>query len=206
MTCVIGFRTNNNIIMSCDTQGSNGYTKENITYENCKIIKRQGLLFGIAGSFVLSDLIRYHLHIPAWDDQKYGQLAYVHKMLMPSIKSCFRENNFLEISDNVCDMEGSIILGMPGRSKEERPKLLKIQSDFSCLEIENDYCAIGIGELAALGSIFGYAPDRQDETEIQKCLMTAQNAANFFNVGVSEEIVIKTLKNSDDYLGYKEEE
>lgn len=205
MTCVIGFKTNDNIIMSCDTQCSNGYTKDNITYENTKIIKRQGLLFGISGSCLLTDLLRYHLHIPAWDTQKYGVLAYVHKLLIPEIKRCFKVNNFSEVSDNVCSMGGDIILGIQGRRAGNIPRLLKIQCDFSVLEVDNDYCAIGIGELAALGAIYGYNPNREEEDDIKSCLITAQRAANFFNVGVSNEVIIKSLKDKNDYLGYEDD-
>lgn len=211
MTCVIGFKSRDNIYMSCDEEISNGYTKEFLSYSSAKIIKRQGILFGICGSCVLMDLIRYELKIPAWDLEKYSTRAYLHKMLIPSLKRCFDKNNFSEIKDNVIEIYGEILIGISTPNAFPHPYhsiLAKIQSDFSCVEIQKNYNAIGCGKLAALGAMYAAektnAENMPDEL-IRMNLKIAQNAANCFNSGVGNEIMIKTLRDSDDALGYEKD-
>ncbi len=202
MTCVVGFNSGNKIYMSCDSEVSNGYTKEHLNYESSKVIKRKGILFGICGSCVLTDLIRYELLIPTHDTVKYSTMAYIHKLLIPSLKRCFRGNNLAEIENNSISMPGELLIGI----NSINPRLVKVQSDFSCFEITDIYSAIGCGELAALGAMFANITNCRYDADIRANLQTAQRAANHFNSGVDSKIIIKTTDDLDDELGYKEED
>ena len=147
MTCIIGFidKQNDCVWMGSDSLGSNGYTKS--VQHQTKSFKHsvfKDVVIGSTTTFRHIDLLKYSEDL--FDElDMYKETDIDHKYMVtkfiPKVITLFEEN----IKDTK-EKGANFIVGA-------KNKLYEILPDYSVLEPELGFCAVGCGEEVAMGSL-----------------------------------------------------
>lgn len=149
MTCIVGVidKEKNCVWMGADSLGSDGYTKA--IYRDPKLFRNvnfKNVVMGSTTSFRHIDLLRYDETLfPEIDNLKH--IAVGHKYMVtnfiPRLVTLFQDNiKNMESTERGC----SFLVGVDN-------KLFEIQDDYSVLDPQNGFAAVGCGNVAALGSL-----------------------------------------------------
>jgi ATP-dependent protease HslVU (ClpYQ) peptidase subunit len=141
MTCIVGFKHNNKLVLAGDYMASNLWTSNHVS--RSKIVKKNPhVAFGYCGSFKLGQLLEH-----SWSPPIFAHDAnldtYIYSDLPASIRNLAKTN---ELDDKGL-MNGSLIFLVMGR-------LFSIQSDYSVLEYDNPIYTIGSGKWPARSVIY----------------------------------------------------
>lgn len=112
-----------------------------------KVWKANGMLFGACGSFRVSQVIRWQVHIPAYDPDT-EILSYLTGPLMDSLRDELDMRGTLQawLDDATEGIDGGLLVAMEGR-------VFEVYQDFGIGELVHGYGAIGCGGPIALGSL-----------------------------------------------------
>lgn len=195
MTCIIGFtdKENNVSWLGADSLGSNGYTKSvNMAVKIFRNETFKNVLIGGTTTFRHLDLLKY-------SDKLFDEVDWLkntdidHKFMVtkfiPKVIELFKDGI---ISEEEKNRGGNFIVATPG-------KIFEVQQDYSVLEPELGICAVGDGEIVAMGSLL---TTKDLDMSIQDKIIKALEAAEQYCCGVQrpfhllctdgrEEIVIK---------------
>ena len=192
MTCVVGIVQDGRIYFGCDSLGSNQALKS--SYTNPKIFTKEiaevvdsrvvklPVIFGIAGSYRLQNLIMYNFEVPQIPDDMETEI-YFAKVFIPEMIETLQEHNAIGVDNNVIHLDrGTLLIGL-------KNKLFTIQSDLSFVESSSPYATIGSGEAFALGSLYS----QDTSIKAKKRIKTAIRAAKEFSPGVGGNINYATI-------------
>lgn len=146
MTCTIGFRLKDGVIMASDSAGTANDFQ--IIRRDPKIFAKNNILFGIAGSFRMRDVLMYDVKIPQ-KKNKQTLDEYVRTDLIDAIRTTFIKKGICKVEDNENTSLGSILLGIEN-------KLYVIDSDFQVGENLDPFAVIGSGEVMATGILAAF--------------------------------------------------
>lgn len=156
MTCVVGLVANSKVYIGADSLGSGNGVKQvyntpklavlDINYRKDKYSLQQvPMLIGYTSSYRMGDLLRYKLTPPPLDTIQ-GINDYLVVDFIPELIKCFEENHFAKTKEG-SKSGGNFLIGF-----EER--LFQVQDDFSVLEPECAYTAVGSGQEFAMGAMY----------------------------------------------------
>ena len=131
MTLVVAIEHKDQVFMGCDSMMSDAHTKD--IFDRPKIIKKEGILFGYSGNFILDNLIRFSLQIPKGEKNE----DWLYTQLLPKIREHFGEKPSLE---------GDALIVISG-------KVYHLQEDFSIVRSKRGYISIGSGNEVAFGAL-----------------------------------------------------
>lgn len=140
-----------------------------------KVWKANKMLFGACGSFRVSQVIRWQVHIPAYDPDT-EILAYLTGPLMDSLRDELDVRGTLQawLDDATEAIDGGLLIGMEGR-------VFEVYQDFGIGELVHGYGAIGCGGAIALGNL---AATEGMDLKPKKRVQMALEAAERHSAGV----------------------
>lgn len=161
MTCIVGIVKNGKVYVGGDSASSNGYDMS--LRPNEKVFVRDGVVFGVCGSWRANDLLKYHLQVPGphGDDLK----LYIATTFLDAVRDCFKVGGYAEKENEVETTSSMFFVGMSGR-------LFEISTDYQVAEV-HEYSAIGTGADAALGALYATLK-RSPMTRIRIALEAAE--------------------------------
>lgn len=188
MTCIVGYldRKNGCTWIGGDSLGSNGFTKEIIALGKVfKCRSHKSVVIGSTTSYRHIDLLRYSENLFPEIDAIHGAAIdhqYMVKEFVPRLVELF--------GTGVKDKEelergGNLVVGAGDR-------LFEIQCDYSVIQPSEDFCAVGSGEIAALGSLFTTKSIK--DMSIPDRILKALEAAEHVCVGVKRPFILKNTQ------------
>lgn len=174
MTSVCAITDGKKIIMAADSQATVGYQKSiRITP---KVFKRDGFLFGCAGSFRMIDILQYSFILPKHEPDINVE-EYIRNIFINELRDCFKKYGFCKITENVEYFEsgGSFLLGYRGR-------IFSIEADFQVAENIFHYDATGSGAQLILGAFYALKHLKLSQKETLDYVL---GAATTFDCGTS---------------------
>ena len=181
MTCIVGIKTASGVILAADSLGSsNGLKQEFSTAKLIRIAvdsRQDGvfageipILIGYTHSFRMGNILKHCLKPP----EITGSVdKYLVSKFIPELMRCFEQEGFAR-EDNKVKSGGEFLLGIAGR-------LFTVQSDYSVIEPEEGYTAIGSGQEIALGALYAYEDCNIEERD---SAIGAVSAASKFSTTV----------------------
>lgn len=176
MTAIIGLKTAEGVYIGADSCAQAGNTWITYPIASRKVFKRDGFLFGVAGSLRAIQLLQYKLQIPE-HPERYGYGKAVEKYLVvdfvEAVRDLFKENGLSHIENNE-ETGNQFLLGYRG-------ELFSINSDFALGAKAMNFFCIGSGMDVALGAMdaLDYLGPGNEERRIEKALeITARFIAN----------------------------
>jgi len=132
-----------------------------------KVIQLNGMLIGTAGSPRYRQIIQHHmtgLRKPTPDE---SMLRYLAVEFIPALRQALRENGFSKTDAGQENSEYSaMLIGYQGQ-------LFRIECDFSILQWERDFDAIGSANSIAFGAMAALSPRLAPEKRITRVLEIA---------------------------------
>lgn len=169
MTCIAGVVENGRVHIGADSAGIESW---NVTIrKDPKVFRRGEMIFGVAGSFRVNQLLRYSLkipkHIKGVSDHKYLCTVFA-----DAVRDCLKAGGSAKKKEEEEEFNALFLLGYRGH-------LYGFESDYQVAMVHENYSAFGCGKIPALGSL--YSTDHlHPETRIKKAL----KASEHFNMGV----------------------
>jgi ATP-dependent protease HslVU (ClpYQ) peptidase subunit len=186
MTCIVGFtdKETNQVWIGGDSLGSNGYIKD--VQALPKVFRHdtfKNVIMGSTGSFRHMDLLKYSENLfPEidWYKGKNIDHKYMVKTFIPNLITLFQENVIDKPREN---RGGNFLLGVEG-------KLFEIQNDYSVLQSNSGFAAVGCGGDVALASLITTTKHFKDKLTPVEHITYALEAAEELCEGVQRPFYI----------------
>lgn len=189
VTCIVGVvDTDGSIYMGGDSAGT-ANTGEQSAFNNHKVfLPKLGphFVMGAAGSFRLSQLLRYTFEPPLPPGPFVDLEGFMVTTFVKALRKCFKDAGFERQMDTAPEFPGGFLVGYQGR-------LFRIEDDYQVMIEQREYIAVGAGESVAMGAMFaakGHPAER---------IRTALSAASAFNAWCREPYKIVTLPFSPNW-------
>ncbi|GAB4528644.1 MAG: hypothetical protein OHK0046_47760 [Anaerolineae bacterium] len=137
MTTIVGIERDGVVYMAADSQTTISGYKYQITQK--KLFWNRDILFGVTGSVIVNQLLRYHLQLPAHDNGLSDD-HYMIQHVMPAVRTVLEPIK----GDGYDDFWA--LMGYRGR-------LYMISYGFECVRPAEFYAAIGSGRDYAIGAV-----------------------------------------------------
>jgi len=145
VTVIVAARTEDGIVMACDSQTSAGWHK--MERDVPKLWVTGEWLFGAAGSVRAAQVVRHHTSWPKYrPDEEYDFEAFAVKKIIPAIRTAARDNGALETSAGI-ESVGCSLLGVIDGN------IVEFGHDGSVVCEPSGRMAIGSGYAQALGHL-----------------------------------------------------
>ena len=143
MTCIVAVVEQAIIYFGGDSISVKDYNK--ILNRDSKIFQRNGILIGTCGSVRMRNLLQYRLEIPEYAGG--DPMEFLVNDFVVAVRECFKKNGFVQEERGREMFDGRILLGF-------EHDLYVVGCEFDIGRFAEPYCAIGIGEEYAYGSLF----------------------------------------------------
>ena len=183
MTCIIGLKTENGILIGGDSAISLGDTVRKLA--NPKVFRRGQFIIGVCDSLRVLQLVRYKLAIPpirGKDLHKYMVTDFVDAM-----RKCFKLAGAARKENEEEEVSGNFVIGI-------RDRLFIIFDDYAVEEVSDGMSVSGSGEEYAYGSLYSSRGDPDDERRV----LDALEAASYFCASVGPPFIILKVKVKND--------
>lgn len=178
MTCIVAIVEQGIIYFGGDSISVKEYNK-NINRDS-KIFKRNGMLIGTCGSIRMRNLLQYRLEIP--DYPGGDPMAFLVNDFLDAVRECFKKEGFIQEERGREVFDGRFLVGF-------EHELYVVGNEYNIGRFAEPYCAIGIGEEYAFGSLF--STSRFGLQPLQRLEMALQ-AAERHSTEVSSPFVFLT--------------
>lgn len=177
MTCIVAISSDDGrIYMGGDSAGIDFDSALTLGIgAETKIWEDRGILFGAAGSFRVSQVIRWQTAIPLYNSD-VEPLEYITGPLMTALRESLEHHGSLTTweEDSTQGIDGSLLLGFRGGVYE-------VYEDFGVGHLIHGYGAVGCGATLALGNLV--ATEDMDVSP-KKRIKMALKAAERHSAGV----------------------
>ena len=164
MTCIVGYKTENNIYIGGDSAGVDG--SNIIVREDEKIFKNGEFIFGFTSSFRMGQILRYNF-IPPKRKENITDDEYLYGDFINEIINIFKKKGYAKIELNQTE-GGTFLFGY-------KNKLYYVGSDFQIGKSTKEYNSVGCGENYALGCLYALENEKISiELKIKKSLEAAE--------------------------------
>jgi ATP-dependent protease HslVU (ClpYQ) peptidase subunit len=169
VTCIVAVKTTDGVLLGGDSLGSNGYS--GTPYQAPKVFRlSRQVAAGFTSSFRMGQLIQHHVTPPTLHG---NERTWAIAELIPVIRETFKSHGYAHVHNNE-ECGGVFLLGI-------RDRLFLVQGDYSVLETQHPYDAIGSGESYAMGAMHAL----HGKLKPRPLLKAALDAASQFAVGVA---------------------
>lgn len=164
MTCIVGYKTKNNVFIGGDSAGVSG--RDIIIRADEKIFKKEEFIFGFTSSFRMGQILRYNF-TPPKRKENISDDEYLYNDFIGEVIKVFKKNGYAKVDSN--QVEGGVFLF--GYKNE----LYYVGSDFQIGKSTKDYNSVGCGDKYALGCFYALEDEKLPiEAKIKKALETAE--------------------------------
>jgi ATP-dependent protease HslVU (ClpYQ) peptidase subunit len=182
VTCVIGLLCGNRVIFGADSAGTQPGTLDQARFRTSKSFTNGPYVFGGAGSYRMIQIVEHCFEPPEPDWDKLER--FMAHDFADSLRESLKEHGWLEqLDERDSASGGELLVSVGGR-------LFLAEPDFSILEPEQNYYAIGYGAPYAIGALHATAA-LDPPIEARERVMIGLRAAQEFNAGVREPFVIE---------------
>jgi len=181
MTCVVGLVDGASVWLGADSAASAGCERFPRSEYERKIVRRDGMLFGVTGPSRAIQIIEYALQVPEHPDT-LSTFAYLVKHLMPALRTAIVEHDGLKINDQSDGWE--FLLAYRGG-------LYSICHDLS-VTVLPDYGAVGCGHMIALGSLYSTLSPRTGLDAIARINLALRASARH-DIHVADPFILERL-------------
>ncbi len=182
MTCIVGvLGSDGKVYIAGDSVGSDNNGGHVSSLKTRKVFKKDDkMIIGYTHSYRMGQLVQYGLTLPAdcYDDP----LEYMVKSFIPALRKCFTDNGYIEKKDEQ-EKGGCFLVGY-------RHRLFQVQEDFSVVEVDCGYDAVGSGTKYALGSLYTRP---LLGCNLESGVITALEAASYFDGKVGPPFWVESL-------------
>lgn len=184
--------------MGGDSLGSDGYSQAvNLAGKVFHNDILNNVVIGGTSTFRHLDLLKYSKNLfPEVDKYKLekGEITIDHKYMVtsfiPNVIALFQSGVVSEVDKN---RGGNFLIGING-------SLFEIQTDYSVLEPQDCYSAVGCGELCAKGSLYTTTKYMKDNLTPKEHILYALEAAEKTMCGVKRPFVIINSKGEKEII------
>jgi len=148
MTCIVGLKTTNGVILGGDSAASTWNTVRTLAYS--KVFSKDGTLYGFTGTIRMGQLLRYSFQPPARDGQEV--MAYLVTRWTDALRTTFKDAGFAS-KENEVERGGHFLIGYDRR-------LFHIEGNYQVFEASDGFDAVGSGEEYALGALHATAGEK----------------------------------------------
>lgn len=186
MSTVVAIKHKGTTWMGADSQGSSD-NHSNLYPLIPKVIHKDGMLMGFAGSFRLIQLLQCGSLPPAPEDADFDSfMRYLTLNLVPKIRSLQSKHGLIGKDQSGADQSGGSVLLASGAH------LVSLETDFAALPIHN-HSSIGSGYRVAMGSLHSTAQIPGLKNDPEKRLLMALEAAAEHDIYTSAPFVVMQL-------------
>jgi len=178
MTCIVGFCTNEGVMIGGDSAGVNnrmGVTER----ADKKVFRRDQYVFGGCGSFRMLDIIQYQLAPSPYYDGQGDERKFLVVNFIPELREVLKANGLL-YRENEVERFGNAAF-LVGLNK----RLFMIWDDLQVGEASCGWAAMGCGQDYALGALWAVSAVGVRMKPEDK-ILTALKAAAKLSGGVIE--------------------
>lgn len=157
MTCIVGVRTENGVVLAGDSVGSDRRINTHRSDTKTFNLGPQVAL-GFTSSYRMGQILRWHVDIDPLVDamRRYTDMwDWVGKLFIPAARSAMKDHGFATVS-NGNESGGTFLLAV-------RDRLFLVDADFQVGEPSNGYDACGSGDSVALGALHAIIGSRDIE-------------------------------------------
>ena len=174
MTCIVGVRTKDGVVMGGDSAAVSGLSRS--CRKDPKVFRRGDFIMGFTVSFRYGQILQYEFDPPELPTNCKSGKA-LHKFMVtqfiPELRETLRQHGWLKIQDGI-EENGYLIVGI-------RNFLFEVDTDFQVGWPAESFAACGCGEDYALGAL---AILDNVEIEAEEKVKLALAAAARFSAGV----------------------
>lgn len=181
MTCIVALQHDGKVYVGGDAAGTQGWSMHYVRHPTPKVWEKDDMIFGLAGSPREAQIIRHLAHFSRCHPDMDGT-EYMIGVVAEGIREALRSHGALQIENNVETMQSNLLIAF-------RDQVYEVETNFSVLQSDQPYTAIGAGRDYALGSLHASAPDLDPTQRVTKAL----EAAAAFNASVRPPFTIKML-------------
>lgn len=147
MTCIIGVVDQGNVYIGGDSCASDDNTSRPVRSPKIFTLESASgdtMLIGYCESFRMGQILAHDIILPL-HPKKQSNIQYLHRSVLPNIRTALRDGGQLTIENNV-ESSGEFLIGYRGQ-------LFLFQDDLSILEPTDQMTSIGCGTECALGAM-----------------------------------------------------
>lgn len=183
MTLIVGIEENNKVWLGGDSGIFDETGQEKALYQEEKVFRKSGFLFGGAGSIRLCQVIKYHFSPPQLRPREDPYRFMVKKFTKSLAKCLEKYANYLLKGE----LDLDLMVGYKGR-------IYSIDSEFGVFRDEvNRYNAIGAGSDIAKGVLYSLAKIDKDKHPPDFRMKMAFEATSRFNTLVASPWKVMTI-------------
>lgn len=181
MTCIVAIVERGIIYLGGDSISVKDYHKT--LNRDSKIFQRKGILIGTSGSVRMRNLLQYRLEIPEYSGG--DPMAFLVNDFLEAVRECFKRDGFIQEEKGREVFDGRFLLGF-------EHELYVVGNEYNIGRFAEPYCAIGVGEEYAYGSLFstgqlGFQPLQRLEMALQAAERHNTDVSGPFTFLTSEE-------------------
>lgn len=165
MTCIVGLIENDKVYLGADSLASNGFVKD--VKSQPKVFKLGDFIIGTTGSQRMSQILRFSTELPKIYDTEIFE--FMCTKFVDTLRSIYGDKGFLQKTSDGDEKGGFILVGYKNR-------LFEIQSDFSIVEVLDNFMAVGSGMYHAQSAMYILQDDKTltPEQKLTKALESAE--------------------------------
>ncbi len=184
MTCIVGIRHDNGVLLAGDSVGVNGGGDASMRKDPKVFALNRHVAIGYTSSYRMGQLLRFNLALPAivdavGDRRSDDAFEWAVKEFIPAARTALKDGGYAQ-TDSGEERGGFFLLAV-------RDRLFEVQSDYQVAEPTPVYLATGSGEPFAIGALHALcSPTAKTITKAKArdCATKALEAAVFHNAYV----------------------
>lgn len=180
MTCIVGLIEDGKVYMGGDSAVTT-YVVQSLALK--KVFRLADCVIGCAGSLRILNLLAYAFSIPAQPEEVSVE-CYFTTLFVDALRALLKEAGSVTKQNEKEENLGYFLVGYQGR-------LFQISSDYSVMEVTDNFNTIGSGHEVALGALYA---TKDMSMQPQKRIELALQAASHFCSGVNGPFHVEVLE------------
>jgi ATP-dependent protease HslVU (ClpYQ) peptidase subunit len=164
VTCIVGLAHGDKVYIGGDSAGVDQSFSVAVRADR-KVFRNGEMLFGIAGSFRMGNLLQHRLVVPQRDEAG-DVFRYMVTDFIDAVRRTMHEGGVMLKEDNLESMDGDFLCAIAGR-------IFVVYGDMQVGENLEPYVSIGIGAPIAEGSMFS-TKGKKPEDRVRLALEAAE--------------------------------